>query len=113
MQRDYKLYLNDIIEAINRIELYISKMDIDEFSNNKLYQDAVIRNLEIIGEAVKNIPDSFRVKYSEIEWKKIAGLRDILAHSYFGIDIDIVWDILQNKIPELKEQINLILSNSK
>jgi len=110
MQRDYKLYLNDIIEAIHRIESYMTDLNKDEFSENSLYQDAVVRNLEIIGEAVKNIPKNFRKKNPDVEWKKIAGIRDILAHSYFGIDIDIVWDIMQNKIPELKDQINLLLS---
>lgn len=110
MQRDYKAYINDITEAIHRIELYVADLDIDEFSDSSLYQDAVVRNLEIIGEAIKHIPDALRKKYPNVEWKKIAGLRDILAHSYFGIDIEIVWDVVQNKIPELKEQINLILS---
>ena len=72
-----------------------------------------ISNLEIIGEAVKRLPGNLRNKYPDIEWKKIAGLRDILIHAYFGIDVEIVWDIVQNKLPEFKEQINLILSKIK
>jgi len=113
MRRDYKSYLNDILDAIDRIEKYTEKLSIDDFSESNLYQDAVVRNLEIIGEAVKHIPNNLRDKYTDIEWKKIAGLRDILAHMYFGIDIEIVWDVIQNKIPELKEQINLILLKIK
>ena len=113
MQRDYKTYLKDIIEAINRIETYTKNLDFDEFSDKSIYQDAIVRNLEIIDEAVKNIPNDLRKKYPNVEWRKIAGLRDILAHSYFGIDIEIVWDVVQNKIPELKEQINLILSKKQ
>jgi len=113
MQRDYKTYLNDILKAISRVENYTENLVLDDFSESNLYQDAVIRNLEIIGEAVKHIPNNLRKKYPDIEWKKIAGLRDILAHAYFGIDIEIVWDVIQNKIPEFKEQITLILSKIK
>ena len=113
MPRDYKAFINDILEAINRIELYTSNLTIDDFSESQLYQDAIVRNLEIIGEAVKRLPDELIKKYPEIEWKKIAGLRDILIHAYFGIDIEIVWDVVQNKLPDLKDQISLILSKNK
>jgi len=113
MPRDYKAYINDILEAIDRIESYTENLTIDGFSESKLYQDAIVRNLEIIGEAVKRLPKELIKKYPEIEWKKIAGLRDILVHAYFGIDIEIVWDIVQNKIPELKDQILLIKSKIK
>lgn len=113
MQRDYKAYINDILEAINRIESYTTNLTIDDFSESQLYQDAVVRNLEIIGEAVKRLPKELIKKYPDIGWKKIAGLRDILIHAYFGIDIEIIWDVVQNKIPELKEQILLIQSKIK
>ncbi|HEC86588.1 MAG TPA: DUF86 domain-containing protein, partial [Thermoplasmatales archaeon] len=65
-------------------------------------QDGVIRNLEIIGEAVKNLPDDIKKDYPEVEWRKIAGLRDILIHAYFGVDLEVIWDIVKNKVPELK-----------
>lgn len=113
MQRDYKAYINDILEAINRIQSYTTNFTIDDFSESQLYQDAVVRNLEIIGEAVKRLPKELIKKYPNISWKKIAGLRDILIHAYFGIDIEIIWDVVQNKLPELKEQILLIQSKIK
>jgi len=68
--------------------------------------DAVIRNLEIIGEAAKMVPESIRTRFPLVEWKKIAGLRDILAHHYFEVDLDIIWDILQNKLPELERELS-------
>ena len=113
MQRDYKAYINDILEAINRIESYTTNLTIDDFSESQLYQDAVVRNLEIIGEAVKRLPKELIKKYPDVGWKKIVGLRDILIHAYFGIDIEIIWDVVQNKIPELKEQILIIQSKIK
>lgn len=110
MPRSQKVLCDDILEAIQRIEEYTEKMDIEDFSESSLHQDAVMRNLSIIGEAVKAISLDIKEKYAAIEWRKIAGLRDILIHAYFGIDIDIVWDIVQNKLPELKNQIQQIMS---
>lgn len=106
-----KVLLEDILEAIQRIEEYTDRMDIEDFSNSSLHQDAVARNLSIIGEAVKGISQRTREKYSVIDWRKIAGLRDILIHAYFGIDTEIVWDVVQNKLPELKNQIQKIISS--
>lgn len=107
--RDYKLYLDDILEAAKRIEKYTRGLTLERLKRNELTIDGVVRNLEIIGEAVKNIPANVKDKYPDIEWKKIAGLRDILAHEYFGIDLEILWDIIENKMPELKKEISHLL----
>ena len=107
--RDYKLYLDDIIEAAKRIEKYTKGLTLESFKKDDLVVDGVVRNLEIIGEAVKKIPPDVKDRYADIEWKKIAGLRDILAHEYFGIDLDILWDIVENKLPDLKKEISRLL----
>ncbi|MCW7077788.1 MAG: DUF86 domain-containing protein [Canidatus Methanoxibalbensis ujae] len=96
---------------MGKIERYTENMNFEDFSNNELIQDGVIRNLEIIGEAVKNLPDDIKKDYPEVEWRKIAGLRDILIHAYFGVDLEVIWDIVKNKVPELKEMMRKILSN--
>ena len=110
MPRAFKAYLVDIDDAIRKIEKYTKALSYKKFIENELILDGVVRNLEVIGEAVKQIPDDIKNKKSEIKWKKIAGLRDILIHSYFGIDTVIVWDIVANKIPELKHVVQEILS---
>ncbi|MFH1549006.1 MAG: DUF86 domain-containing protein [Planctomycetota bacterium] len=108
--RDHRLYLDDIREAAKRIDSYAEGFSIARFKKNTLVVDAVVRNLEIIGEAIKHIPVQIRKKHPEIEWKKIAGLRDILAHEYFGIDVDVVWDIVNNKLPTLRKQVRRLLN---
>jgi uncharacterized protein with HEPN domain len=111
MPRDYKTCLEDISEAIGKIGRYAAGHTSETLAADEKTLDAVIRNLEIIGEAVKNIPDDIRAGYPEVEWKRIAGLRDILIHQYFGIDQDIIWDIVQNKLPTLATQIKHILES--
>ncbi len=103
--RDYRLYLEDILQAIKQIERYAKGISAKKLRQNKLVIDAVTRNLEIIGEAAKHIPAAIKKKYPDVEWKKIAGLRNILAHEYFGVDKDVLLDIIANKIPELKKEI--------
>ena len=111
--RDYKLYLDDILEATKRIEKYTKKLTLAKLKKDELTVDGVVRNLEIIGEAAKNIPANIKEKYPDIEWKKIAGLRDILAHEYFGVDLEVLWDVIENKLPDLKKKIARLLKEIK
>src|SRR3989338_10972852 len=108
MKRDIGLFIEDILNSIKHIENFSRNLDKDRFSKNNLRQSAIIRQLEIIGEAVKNIPNSFREKYPKIAWKDIAGLRDILSHAYFGVNLDRVWKIIEIDLPKLKEEIGKI-----
>jgi len=112
-ERNLEVFLRDISKSTQKIQKYTKGKSYDAFMDNELLVDGVIRNLEVIGEAVKNIPMSFRKKYPSIEWRKIAGLRDILIHEYFGIDYELLWDIVKNKIPSLSKQIEGILKDLK
>jgi len=108
MKRDVNLFIQDILENIRDLEVFSRGLNKEEFAKNKLKQNAIIRSLEVIGEAVKNIPDSFREKHSSIPWKDISGLRDILSHAYFGLDIDRVWNIIEIDLPVLRKEIKNI-----
>lgn len=109
MSRDSDMYLEDILEAINRIQEYLQDVTRETFETDRLRIDAVIRNLEVIGEAVKQVPDSVQEKYPNVAWRKIAGLRDILIHKYFDVNLEIVWSVVQSNIPILKTEIQQIL----
>ncbi len=102
MPRDFRLYLDDILEAIHQIRTYMADQDEDAFREDRKTQDAVIRNLEIIGEAAGNLPEEIQEAAPEIDWRKIRGLRNILIHEYFGINLPIVWDVVQNKLGPLE-----------
>jgi uncharacterized protein with HEPN domain len=109
MHRDYGLYLDDILEAIDRIREYVQGMDAEAFSSDRKTQDAVIRNLEVIGEASRNLSEELKVRSNQIEWSKIIGFRNILAHEYFGVSVPIVWDIVQNKLDPLRDACTKLL----
>ncbi len=107
--RDIKLYLKDILEAMETVEKFVKDMNFEQFKNNDLVSSAVIRKFEIIGEATRNIPQEIKKKYPDIPWKTMVGFRDKLIHFYFGIKYDIVWETIKSKLPELKEKIKKIL----
>jgi len=109
--RDSKLYLKDILEAIEAIEEFVKDIDFETFKRDDMRSSAVIRKFEIIGEATRNIPDNIKQKYSSIPWKNISGMRDRLIHFYFGIKYELVWDTIKIDIPVLKSQIKKILEN--
>lgn len=106
-------YAKDVKEAIRRIEAYTKRLSYQKFLKNIKTQDAVVRNLEIIGEAVKNISTNFKNKHKYVAWKNIAGMRDKLIHEYFGVNWSIVWDVVKHKLPELKSQLESIFHDIK
>ena len=105
LERDYTLYLQDIIDAIDAIGSYINGLDYEQFIENPMVVDAVLRRLEVIGEAAKAIPPEIRKKNPDIPWTKIVGLRNIVIHRYFGIDEENIWEIVTVNIVQLKQQI--------
>ncbi|MEK7521501.1 MAG: DUF86 domain-containing protein [Patescibacteria group bacterium] len=109
MKRDYRLYLDDIWESIERIEKRTKRLTKAKFEKDLDIQDVLIRRLEVIGEAVKHIPSEIRKKHPEVTWKKIAGARDIFAHGYFMVKLNRVWNIVKKDIPVLKKQIRALL----
>jgi uncharacterized protein with HEPN domain len=105
-RRDWRLFLMEILESINKIEKYTENIkSLEDFLLDSKTVDAVIRNLEIIGEAAGKIPEEIRNKANNIQWRQIIGLRNRLIHGYFAIDIAIVWEILQKDMPELKKNL--------
>jgi len=105
MKKEIKIFIEDILESIKNIEEYVRGMDKEKFLGDNKTQDAVLRKLEVIGEAVKNIPDEVKEKYPEISWKRIAGMRDIIIHEYFGVNLKRVWKTVEDDLPELKKKI--------
>lgn len=110
MSRDETLYLADIQESCEKVLKFAKGMTYKNFVNDDLHFDAVLRNLEIIGEAVKNISEETRQNYPGVKWRKIAGFRDIVAHEYFGVNEETIWDIVQNEIPSLLEIVKTMLA---
>lgn len=107
--KDQTVYLKHIIEAIDKIKMYTKGMDRESFLKNEMAMDAVVRNIEIIGEATKNLSEDFRKKHEEIPWKDIAGMRDCIVHFYFGLDYDLVWEVIERDLPAFEKKIMKIL----
>jgi uncharacterized protein with HEPN domain len=110
--RDYTLYLKDILEAMGDIELFVEGMSFENFHNDNKTTSAVIRKFEIMGEATKQIPDEIKHKYSDVPWKEMAGMRDRLIHFYFGVDYDLVWSTIKNRLPQVKLIIKKIIDDA-
>lgn len=108
-ERDYRLFLEDIIDAIKKIERYTEGLSSDEFRESEITIDATVRNLEIIGEAANKIPKDIKSKYPKVEWKEAVGFRNVLIHDYFGVDTDAVWDTIQNNLPVFKKHVKEVL----
>lgn len=111
MKRDVRLFLEDILESISKIEEYMKGVDKKMLLTESWLEDVLVHRLEIIGEAAKNMPEDFRKEHPEVEWKKISGLRDKLVHAYFGVSLERVWLVVIDDIPPLKEKIQKILDD--
>jgi uncharacterized protein with HEPN domain len=110
MPCDYNLYLQDVLEACSKIQEYISGYDFESFKSDRKTFDAVLRNLEVIGEAVKHIPEEVRGRSDKSDWRKVSALRIKLAHAYFSISSRIIWDIVQHELPPLRADVEKLLS---
>ena len=108
-RRNNNLYVKDILDSIDKIESYAKGLSFKEFAKKKIVIDAVVRNLEIIGEAAKNVSSEVKIKHKEIPWKQMAGMRAKTIHEYFGVDLKIVWKTIKKSLPDLKQAINSIL----
>lgn len=113
IDKDDTVFLKHILDSISAIEHFSKKITKSELDSNRLKRSAIVREIEIIGEAVKNISQNLKNKQQEIKWKEIAGTRDIMIHHYFGVDINIIFDIIKKDLPKLKKQIQKILKSLK
>lgn len=110
--RNWRIRLEDINESLERIAEYVAGLDYDSWKVDRKTIDAVIRNLEVIGEATTHIPEDIQEQYRNIPWYQMKGMRNILIHEYFGVDIDVLWKTIQEDLPPLKIKINKLLENN-
>lgn len=111
MSRDYRLYLQDIFDACEKAVMFTDGLTFEEFSADPMVVDAVARNLEIVGEAVKNVPREFLALRPDVDWKNIARFRDVIAHHYFRVKLTVVWDIVQNRLEDVMDAASEIRSS--
>ena len=108
-RRDWRLYAQDMQRFAHRAVGYCAGLDRAQFEANQLMQDAVLRNLELIGEAATRIPDDVRLAHAEIPWRQIIAMRNQLIHAYLGVDLDVVWDVVQVELPLLLQHLNAVI----
>lgn len=113
MSRDLLLFLEDIEKSCTKIILYTGELTRDQVFVDEMRFDAILRNLHIIGEAVKNLPQDWRQKHSDIPWRAIAGLRDFVAHAYFALDLEILWSAIKDEVPTLLQRVQEILKQER
>ena len=111
MKRDYGDFIQDIFDSINDVGNFIEGMDFEDFVKDKKTIYSVVRAIEIIGEATKNVPEQIRKKYPDIPWKKIVGMRDRLVHGYFGVDLEILWETAKEDVPQLKVPVSKVIED--
>jgi len=109
MPRDYRVFLDDILEAAAKVLKYTAGFSAEKFFSDRKTVEAVVWNLQIIGEAAKNVPEEVRSRYPDLPWRDMAGLRDIIVHQYFGIKLDVIWKVVQSDVPSLVNRIREIL----
>ena len=112
-RRTHRMYLEDILEAMEKIQEYVEGLDYEGFIGDDKTVDAVVRNLEVIGEASRNLPEEIKNPQPQVPWKNMIGLRNIAIHAYFGVDLKIIWEIIKKNIPETKPKIKAILNQEK
>lgn len=113
MSRGYKLRLRDILDAIAQIQDYVGEADIEDYKADSMMIDSVNMNLLIIGEAARGVPEPVQAEYPEIDWRNIIGLRNIITHEYFRLNLDLIWNVIQTELPALERQIHEILSKEE
>ncbi len=112
MPRDPVVYLEDILGAIQKIHRFLGSQTFEQFCADEKTIDAVVRNLEVIGEAAKKVPDELKNQTPTVDWKRMAGLRDVLIHAYFAVDNEIVWDVIRNKLPALETEVRKLVEKA-
>jgi len=110
-KRKVRLFLADMLESIEKIQRYTAGVNFERFVSDDLLVAAVVRNLEIIGEAARHIPETVRRRYPEVPWKRVVGLRNIVVHEYFAVDLEIVWTIIRENLPALKDDLQKMLTD--
>ena len=108
-KRDHRLFLADMLEAIEKIERYTHGLNREDLWQDDLVADAVVRNIEVIGEAARHVPEALRAAHPEIDWRRVVGLRNVVVHEYFAIDMDVVWVVVEKHLPQLKRVVQTML----